>query len=40
VLGKYGFQLCSYLVQVHKMCPTVKTHLQCPHVGAGSFLRR
>jgi len=29
----------SYLVQVHSMCSTVKTHLQCLHTGAG-FLRR
>jgi len=26
-LGKYCFHLCSYLVQVHKMCSIVKTHL-------------
>jgi len=23
---------CSYLVQVHKRCSTVQTHLQCSHV--------
>ena len=39
-LGKYCFQLCSYLVQVYKMCSTVKTHLQHSHVGAGSRHRQ
>jgi len=32
------FRLCSYLVQVHKICSNVKTHLPCSHVGAGSLL--
>jgi len=37
-LGKYCLLLCSYLVQVHRGCSNVKTHLQCLHVGAGSLL--
>jgi len=35
-----SFLLCSYLVQVHRMCSTVKTYIQCLHVGAGSLLKR
>jgi len=37
-LWKYWFLLCSHLVQVQRMCSTIKTHLQCSHVGAQSYL--
>ena len=31
---KYCLPVCSHLVQVHRMCSTVKTHLQCLHARA------
>ena len=37
-LVKCCFVVCSYLVHVHRMRSTVKTHLQCSHVGAGTSL--
>jgi len=27
------------VVQAHRMCSTVKTHLQCSHVGVGFLLQ-